>query len=159
MVLHALEDAPGTVPRLFPTPVALGARSPGTELGSAQGPLPGTLHPCTWVTLSLTASLASLPALDDVVTNLFAFPGHDTWSSTPPVFPKASTNIASIGAAACECDDCVGLCTGERKPGSPWLELLCLGRNGAALWPLAPGVCNHTATLLPLFTPSSVQQS
>lgn len=85
MVLHALEDAPETVPRLFPTPVALGARSPGTELGSAQGPLPGTLHPCTWVTLSLTASLASLPALDDVVTNLFAFPGHDTWSSTPPV--------------------------------------------------------------------------
>lgn len=75
------------------------------------------------------------------------------------LFPKASTNVASIGAAACECDDCVGLCTGERKPGSPWLELLCLGRNGAALWPLAPGVCNHTATLLPLFTPSSVQQS
>lgn len=158
---HALEDAPGTMPRLFTTPVALGAKSLGTQLGSAQGPLPGTLHPCTWVTLSLTASLASLPALHDVATNLFAFPGRDTWSSALPVFPKACTNTASLGAATCECEDCGGLCTGERKPGSPWISLaraaLPLEEWGSTLASFVSGVCDHTATLLALFTSSSVK--
>lgn len=131
--------------------------------GVSSGTSAGTLHPCTWVTLSLTASLVSLPAPDDVATNLFAFPGHGTWSSAPPVFPKACTNFAPFGAATCECDDCAGPGTGERKPGSPWIPLadpLCPGRNGAALRPLLPQGCvTVLPALLPLFTPSSVWHS
>lgn len=166
VALHALEDAPGTMPRLFATLVALGARSLGTQLGSAQGPLPGTLHLCTWVTLSLTASLASLPSLADVATNLFAFPGHDTWFSAVPVLPKAWTNIASLGATP---QPRVSVMTVLARalvrgnlvlPRSRWLEPLCPGRNRAALWPLWPQGCvAMLLTFLPLITASSVWQS
>lgn len=92
-----------------------------------------------------------LPALDDMATNLFAFPGHDTCSSAPPVFSKACTNIASLGAATYECDGCAGLGTGERKPGSPWIPLsraaLPWEEWGSTLVSFAPGVCDHAADL------------
>lgn len=150
-VLHALEDVLRTMPGLFTAPVALWARSLGTQFGPAQGPRPSTLYPCTWATFSLTASFASLPALDDVAINLFVFPGHNAWSSAPPMFPKACINMASLGAAMSEYDDCAGLGTCERKPGSPWIPLaratLPWEEWGSTQASIAPGVCDHAADL------------
>lgn len=54
-------------------------------------------------------------------------------------------------AATCECDDCAGPGTGERKPGPPQIPLaraaLPWEEEGSTLASLATGVCGHAADL------------
>lgn len=163
MVLHALEDAPGTMPSLFTTLVALGARSLGTELGWAQGPLQALCTPalgslCPWqlplrhclprMMWPLTSLLSQAMTLGALL--LLCFQRH---APTLLHLEQPYVSMMTVLARALVRGNLV-------LPGSPWLDPLCPGRNGAALRPLLPQGCvTMLPTLLSLFTPSSVWQS
>lgn len=120
--------------------------------GASSGTSAG--HLLAWVTLSLTASLASLPTVAAVATKPVAFPCHDTWSSAPPVLPKACTNTASLWGTL---QSHVSVTTvlaqqlvrGDLDlPGYPPIRASLPQEDwGTTLASSAPGVCVHAADL------------
>lgn len=148
-----MEDVPESVSRLFTSSMAL-AHSRG-KLRDLYWALPCLGH---FVLHSFPCVTANPVCRGH---NPFAFPCHETWSSAPPLLPKACTNTASLWGMLQPHVTVMNVLTNEvlrgdlDHPGCPPARTPLPQEDCGTT--LTPEVClSMLLTLLSLFTASSV---